>query len=185
MSAEEEKGAPPEGGAEPSPAPSTGEGKEGGNEAPAAAEGKDGAGDAAQTEGKASSGDAAAASEVADTGGDAAAEQDGGAAAGAGGDAGAGAGAVHGEGEAKAAHAELPADFFYSKSSVLVPRLPLELPRDNAALSHLFGFDFQKFNNVKLLGNDTILSAAGNVVLLYSALLSCLGVWRVVRVHPW
>ena len=68
---------------------------------------------------------------------------------------------------------------------MLVPRLPLELPRDNAALSHLFGFDFQKFNNVKLLGNDTILSAAGNVVLLYSALLSCLGVWRVVRVHPW
>lgn len=185
MSAEEEKGAPAEGGAEPSPAPSTGEGKEGGTEAPAAAEGKDGAGDAAQTEGKASSGDAAAASEVADTGGDAAAEQDGGAAAGAGGDAGAGAGAAHGEGEAKAAHAELPADFFYSKSSVLVPRLPLELPRDNAALSHLFGFDFQKFNNVKLLGNDTILSAAGNVVLLYSALLSCLGVWRVVRVHPW
>ena len=185
MSAEEEKGAPAEGGAEPSPAPSTGEGKEGGTEAPAAAEGKDGAGDAAQTEGKASSGDAAAASEVADTGGDAAAEQDGGAAAGAGGDAGTGAGAAHGEGEAKAAHAELPADFFYSKSSVLVPRLPLELPRDNAALSHLFGFDFQKFNNVKLLGNDTILSAAGNVVLLYSALLSCLGVWRVVRVHPW
>lgn len=185
MSAEEEKGAPAEGGAEPSPAPSTGEGKEGGTEAPAAAEGKDGAGDAAQTEGKASSGDAAAASDIADTGGDAAAEQDGGAAAGAGGDAGAGAGAAHGEGEAKAAHAELPADFFYSKSSVLVPRLPLELPRDNAALSHLFGFDFQKFNNVKLLGNDTILSAAGNVVLLYSALLSCLGVWRVVRVHPW
>jgi len=70
-------------------------------------------------------------------------------------------------------HPKLPADFFYAKKSVQLPLLPLELPRANAALQGLMGFDFGKMNNITAIGESTVLSAAGNVVQMLGACIGC------------